>query len=183
MLEEQIVTLEAENETLERVMQLTPDQEASVDDAVFSGRITVVSATYGGNCSQKTCKWGGKSMANAVASGNVTGHTAAACNGRKHCVYEVDYFDPDTFASIGVIADPVYRVRQGLRRRVALRRPRGHVHRDSRRRNERRRAWREGHPRLRVKQWVRDSMGVGQLGHFLSRKRSRCSGLGRGQVS
>ncbi|MFO7877017.1 MAG: laminin B domain-containing protein [Desulfovermiculus sp.] len=42
-----------------------------------SGKISVQSATYGGNC--------------GVDPGNVTDHIAKACNGKSECTYTVDY--------------------------------------------------------------------------------------------
>jgi hypothetical protein len=58
--------------------------------AAPAGGIRVVTATYGANC--------------GVASGNVTGHLAGACDGRGTCDYRVDYT---------VIGDPAYGCSKG----------------------------------------------------------------------
>ena len=71
------------------------------------GTIKVVRATYGRNCKDvKPCTFRGKSEPNQVREGNVTAHTAGQCDGKKSCEYKVDYFNPRTFTSKGVISDP-----------------------------------------------------------------------------
>jgi hypothetical protein len=69
--------------------------------------ITVVQATYGGNCKDvNPCTFRDKTEPNRVREGNVTAHTAGQCDGRERCEYKVDYFNPRTFTSKGVIQDP-----------------------------------------------------------------------------
>jgi hypothetical protein len=71
------------------------------------GAIKVVRATYGGNCKNvDPCTFRDKSGPNKVRDGNVTSHTASQCDGKSRCEYKVDYFNPKTFTSKGVIEDP-----------------------------------------------------------------------------
>jgi hypothetical protein len=68
------------------VIHMTCDgTEAPVAAAPLRGNIEVASATYGGNC--------------GAPGGNDTTNVAAACEGKRDCVYRVDYH---------VIGDPTF---------------------------------------------------------------------------
>ncbi len=84
-----------------------PPPPAPGPGGAAGGTITVVRASYGGNCRhQPSCKWLGRTEANTFREGNVTGHTAGACNGKAVCEYVTDYFDSRTYQSKGVVEDP-----------------------------------------------------------------------------
>ncbi len=65
----------------------TPLTSSSKQETQPKGTISVISATYGANCTKKSVK------------GNVTDHLKITCNGQSLCEYKVD---------VGKIGDPFY---------------------------------------------------------------------------